>query len=233
METYPMTDFMPWINEAAKEYYSRIQHASVRSEEFRVLAGFMNNTKQELRSNQTQISVVELSHEPYAPINIHEVQGVDRLGEYLDDTREFEDIPLSRLFLVENIDPLTILLLGGSFDIELGFFSQFVLSKPMHRIQDLNDHIPTLPSLQSKSNCLLFRSIAVREFHTTIPLTQHSKVVYPAKQSTRTERSAFIVGQTKRRGPDRPGNFEPALFARHHTIVWFKSAPNTPAWTGK
>jgi hypothetical protein len=63
------------------------------------------------------------------------------------------------IFLVENICPATIALLGGFFDINPQFFADHVKNGDWFKDQDLMDHIPALPSSQKWHDFLQVRFI--------------------------------------------------------------------------
>jgi hypothetical protein len=154
-----------------------------------------------------------------------------------------------RLFLIENVCPETIALLGGHFDIDPQFFADHIDNTSWYRIVDVADHIPALPSSKKIHDFLQLRHIETRVFAdspTFKSLFDGSSQATDVKvaASSSYERTTLTPDITTTRLPRKAGriiprsrkgaHFEPLLCTRQVVTVWFqKKRPGNERWTGR
>jgi hypothetical protein len=157
-----------------------------------------------------------------------------------------------RLFIVENICPRSVALLGGCFDIDPQFFADHLSNGPWYRIEGVMDHTPALPSSQKLHDFLQLRyidTLAVErrsseepDIFTTNPNTGNgsstssrlssdtTSFVYPDNTSTRIHRKAGKLMPRTRNGRD----FKFLLCTRQVVSIWFdKNREGRGGWTGR
>ena len=70
------------------------------------------------------------------------------------------------LFIVENVCPCTIALLGGKFDIDPQFFADHLENFYWYKVdENISDRLPALPSSQRQEQFIHFRFVVARKLH--------------------------------------------------------------------
>jgi hypothetical protein len=187
-------------------------------------------------------------------VNFAEFDGTDKLTEVL--STEPDPLTRCRLFIVENVCPGTIALLGGHFDIDTQFFADYLTNVSWYRIENVLERIPALPSNQKTHDFqqirhLDFRTIdrisrnasespsdiakvisTGRFYRVSDPLSDgksYKSFTYPDSTTTRIQRKAGKLLPRSRKGKE----FKPILCTRQVTLIWFqKRKPGDEGWTG-
>ncbi len=156
-----------------------------------------------------------------------------------------------RLFIVENVCPETIALLGGQLDINPQFFAAHVNNAPWYRSESGIDHTPILPSILKSVDFLQVKyivpivvsamegydmeiigrgfrrpSLLAADLDVNDPLVQH-----PDEKSTRIPRKAGVVMHRPMAGLHHMH----VLFTRQVLSMWIQRLKIEPAnggWIG-
>ncbi len=166
-----------------------------------------------------------------ARLEINDLDGSPALAQYLGSPRSNQ---CCQLFLVENLCPETIALLGGHFDIDPQFFAEHVDNTSWYRITDVADHIPALPSTKKMHDFLQLRHIEARVFSDS-PTFQSlfdgsGTTITPDRTTTRLPRKAGRIIPRSRKGL----HFDPLICTRRVVTVWFqKRKSENEGWTGR
>lgn len=126
-------------------YLTTIQQLAQSQPSLRPLYEFLNDTSPE---SPTRISIVTIGQGPPGDIfSTKYIEGYEELAKELQEnhTSTSEN---SSLFIVENICPDAIILLGERFNIDPQAFADHVNNTSWYRIDDVADRIPALPSSQ-------------------------------------------------------------------------------------
>jgi hypothetical protein len=139
------------IKQCLTEYRKTIRDLAQNSPFFAALHDFVNVKQHQC---QTPADVTLLTIRPKAQDgNSSSSVEFKNLGGTLELAKELEPLRPSdgccRLFLVENICPDSIALLGGLLKITPGFFASHMSYTNWHRIDEISDRLPVLPSTRS------------------------------------------------------------------------------------
>src|ERR1700722_16490647 len=85
-------------------------------------------------------------------IEFTDFEDIDELADSLGSLSK--DDSCCRLFVVENVCPRAIALLGGRFDIDTQFFADHVNNLSWYRIDNVSKRIPALPSSEKGTRFL-------------------------------------------------------------------------------
>ena len=178
--------------------------------------------------------------------NIHfrDFHGTTKLAEELLHSQKQRGS--CNIFLVENVCPQTIALLGGYFDINPQFFADHVKNGDWFKDHDLMDQIPALPSSQKWHDFLQVRFIQ------TLTVSKHSSSTFDSKSmsgnNVDTEqdpsRDYLVPDESVTRLPRKAGklmprarddlNLELLLCTKQNITTWFgKRGAKDEGWNGK
>jgi len=204
------------------DYLRRIQHAAEHYEEFEDLERFVRQANPQLpHQEEAQMSIFEfpLRDSSSSANEVPPIQGAAALREYLDVATPSNSLHWSRLILVENIDPQTVLLLGGLYDIKPCFFADHLRSSGWYRSRKPSDNMPTLPSYQVETNFLMFRFVATRDCQPKVQIGQSPHHLVDHLEPLR--KNASILNQHVRLDAHRgPLEFSPVLYRRQSIAVY-------------
>jgi len=181
-------------------------------------------------------------------IEFTEFEDIDELAKLLRFIPK--DDSCCRLFVVENVCPRAIALLGGRFDIDTQFFADHVNNLSWYRIDNVSKRIPALRSSEKVHDFLQlryldFRPIDKNESQNTVDPSNRIKIgisrtwtdmlsnpnsfTYPDDTTTRIMRKAAKLVPTKREGK----TFNTLLCTRNVITAWFqKKTLGTGGWAG-
>ena len=159
------------------------------------------------------------------------ILGAAALREYLDTATPSNLLHSSRLILVENIDPQTVLLLGGLYDIMPRFFADHLRSSAWYRNLKSSENMPTLPSYQMETNFLLFRFVTTRDRQSKVQIGQYPHHLVDHLEPWR--KNASILNQHVRFDAHRgPVEFSPVLYGKQSVAVYLTRQNENSGWTG-
>ena len=241
------------------DFRSLVYRLAKTSTTYRGLDEFLNSY--DARSGSPpRFTIVTIAPEntPFPLIAFEDLDGTEQLATLLNKSSEPSE-GYCRLFLVENICPRTMILLGEHFNIDPRFFADHLSNPPWYRIEDVSDRIPALPSCQKFHDFLQLRFIEVRTVENcqlaspedgghelANPYNENlstssglhfradqgsdaKSFMMPDERTTNIPRKAGKLNPRARKGK----TFEPLLCTRQAVTVWFeerKSGANS--WTG-
>jgi hypothetical protein len=93
-------------------------------------------------------------------------------ADHSNDLIDFEDLAANlgdddnnrKLFLLENITPKVVALFGGHWHVPPDFFLAHLENSNWYEMQNVQENLPALRSVQSERNYLRFQFIGPREF---------------------------------------------------------------------
>jgi len=167
---------------------------------------------------------------------LREFEGAAQLSLELGTLEASEDT--SRLFLVENICPQTVSLLGERFNIDPQFFADHFNTESWYRIGE-DYQLPALPSSQKSQDFLTLRfietqtilkSLSEQENDVAIIPDDAVSFILPDKTTARVQRKAGRLTPRSRAGQ----SFHPLLLARQAITIWFQEhGSGGQGWTGQ
>jgi hypothetical protein len=146
--------------EPHNSYLTSMQQIAPSEPSLRPLYEFLNDTSSQ---SPAQFSIVTISHGPSGDLfSTKHIEGCEELAKELQENHTSTS-KNSCLFIVENICPDAIILLGERFNIDPQAFADHVNNTSWYRIDDVADRIPALPSSQKLDSFLQLRYIETRK----------------------------------------------------------------------
>ena len=232
------------IFQASRDYRALIHRLNKASPGYEGLDEFVNIRKDTCQSDPKftilTINPAEQQDLDKSSLSVRPFEGTSKLSEHLLHLQD-QDGSCS-IFLVENVCPETIALLGGFFDINPQFFADHVKNGDWFKDSDLMDQLPALPSSQKWHDFLQVRfvqsltvskkpaSIYVPE--TGADLAQDPSLDYlvPDESITRLPRKAGKLTPLAR----TDDNLEFLLCTKQSITVWCgKRSPQHKGWNGR
>jgi hypothetical protein len=237
-----------------RSYTSFLQDLAKVSSTYKSFTNFFKKTEDVYQSPAkfTLITINTSSNESQG-CDVRHFEGPTELEEELEATTYSEES--CRLFLVENVCPQTVSLLGEHFNIDPQFFADHFNVESWYRIGE-SDRLPALPSSQKLQDFLQLRFIETQAIlkkpppsygigngltmNVSRPVEKGSDVVIvpddavsfilPDKTTARVLRKAGRLTPRARFGH----YFHPLLLARQAITVWFqKENAGGQGWTGQ
>jgi len=231
-------------------YSNRVNRLAQTTPVYNALADFLNENKYILQS-PAKFTVATITTNE-TPIMIDVFEGTERLAEVLSIPREAKSC---KLFLIENICPEMVSLLGERYNIDPQFFAEHLNNDPWYRIENIADRIPALPSSRRQNDFLQLRYVETETISkqsysypgpgpkvqagqaATGSIDEESELwsdaksfMMPDKMTTRIPRKAGKLIPRARK--DR--TFETILCTRQVTSVWFqKVKTGDDGWIGR
>lgn len=146
--------------ESHNSYLTTIQQLAQSQPSLRPLYEFLNDTSSQ---SPTKFSIVTIGQGPPGDLfPTKHIEGCEELAKELQEnhTSTSEN---SCLFIVENICPDAIILLGERFNIDPQAFADHINNTSWYRINDVADRIPAIPSSQKIDTFLQLRYIETRK----------------------------------------------------------------------
>lgn len=243
---------MPSLLQSSQEYRALIQRLNNASPGYQGLHHYVN-IKPDTVGIDTEFTlltiILEESPTPEKPcVTSREFQGIAKLADEIASSQTREGS--CNIFLVENVCPQTIALLGGYFDINPQFFADHVKNGDWFKDHSLMDQIPALPSSQKWHDFLQVRFIQT----ITVSSNSSSNVkrlngsegvgvdtasqdplqdyLVPDESITRLPRKAGKL--IPRARDDEFASLELLLCTKQCITVWFgKKATGDQGWNGK
>jgi len=224
--------------EPHSSYLTTIQQLAQSQPSLRALYGFLNDTSSQ---SLTQISLVTIGQGPHGDMfPTKHIEGYQELAKELQENHTFTSKNCC-LFIVENICPAAIILLGERFNIDPQAFADHVNNTSWYRIDDVTDRIPALPSSQKLDTFLQLRYIEMRKLlNVQCPIAAAKADTSGAKYDGcvldgdlfSDSRSFMCPAETTTRVPRKAGKFiprarqnqksPPLLCVRQVITAWFK-----------
>jgi hypothetical protein len=157
---------MPVLHESeTQSYISFLQSLAKSSSNYKSFTSFKQ--KENLLRSPAKFSLVTLksSSDQAQGFNTRDFGGVTQLADELKASADSEE--LCRLFLVENVCPQTVSLLGERFHIDPQFFADHFNVESWYRIGA--DRLPPLPSSQKLQDFLQLRFIETQKILNSQP----------------------------------------------------------------
>jgi hypothetical protein len=156
-----------------------------------------------------------------------------------------------KLFLVQNISPKAIRILGGQLKIDPQFFSDYIdampsifdvtkyperkrediIPIPWYNIEKVEPNIPMLASLKSENNYIQLRFVGAREYQGGHKHEGLKERITPDLNKMNIERTAGLHVPISRNGT----SFDHVALIRHYVSVWFNAMTPVkqgyPRWT--
>lgn len=160
-----------------------------------------------------------------------------KADELEEELKRTDKLPENcRLFIIENLSPRLMCVLGGYFDIDTKFFADHVNPPSWRRLEDVNCKISALPSAQGKHDFLHmnhFQPRTIRELDVCAsnPESEKTKTrnLFCGIDPSRVRRGASVLKPRSRRGQ----NFNVVLIVRQAATVYFKcESPGNSVWVG-
>jgi len=246
------------LYQSSRDYRALVRRLNNVSPGYHLLHEFVN-IKLDTVQTPTRFTLLTINSESTdeekdVEVTPREFEGTKTLTNELVNSQSQKES--CNIFLVENICPATIALIGGFFDINPQFFADHVKNGDWFKDQDLMDHIPALPSSQKWHDFLQVRFIQTLAVAKPSPSTlelnrtpttfemnkgikgsggdtaQHPSQDYlePDETITRLPRKAGKM--IPRARDDR--NLELLLCTKQSITVWFgKKKLDDVGWNGK
>jgi hypothetical protein len=240
------------LDQTSDAYRDIVRRLAEAIPTYKTLDHFVNVTKHTCQ-NPPKVTIVSIN--PESPnsnkptsMETKDFIGPTELAQYLASPGSNQSC---RLFLIENLCPDTIAILGGHFDMDPQFFADHIDNTSWYRIMEVADHIPALPSRKKTHDFLQLRHIETRIFTDSpkfkslfnspsqtadieaarVPNSGYeSTTVLPDITTTRIPRKAGRIIPKSRKNV----NFEPLLCTRQVVTVWFQNkSPGNEWWTGR
>lgn len=244
------------LQKISSQYHALVHCLGRSSLSYKDLEKFINNNEH-MAQPCTKITTVKIYPDVSASPSLHfqDFEGPGQLSHELQSIKQSDGI--CRLFIVENICPETVVLLGEHFSIDPQFFVDHIKSEPWYRIVNVAKRIPPLPSSQKLHDFLHLRWIETRtlsEFQPAFRTTHIEDVaeemilrtgggdelevesdarsfMWPDKMTTRIPRKAGKLNPRTRTAGEV---FQSLLCTRQAATVWFnKTEIGVEGWTGK
>jgi hypothetical protein len=153
-----------------------------------------------------------------AQANFKSFQGIDELNEEL--CRNDAPADRCRLFVIENLSPKIMCLLGGRFDIDTQFFADHFNLPSWRRLDDIACKVSALTSAQKEHDFLHIKYSqprTIREIKRVSSPTEPEKSISRVDTS-RIRRAAGVLNPRSRKGQ----RFNMVLFIQQAATVYFK-----------
>ncbi|MCJ1245573.1 hypothetical protein MMC30_002777 [Trapelia coarctata] len=222
-------------------YRKFVAETASKITKFTPLNAFLLSTPQRTPAIEACISVITFSEQalPSEP----------RVIKESDLKKELELQTDYQLFVIANITPDVVALLGGSWGVDPQFFidyldtviptrpdskhlqSRYSTTSPLpwYRLDDIEAHLPTLRSVQSKMNHISFRFIGSRQYQpedSNAPLMDLPDRIEPDLSVSSVERIAGGYNPIPRDGK----RFHPVAMTRQCASAWFDGKGSQPRW---
>jgi hypothetical protein len=226
------------LEQSAQDYCDLITQLAPSWPGHEALHDFVN-LKQHPSTCPAKITVATInssdrSTEVSPTIEFKEFEDIDNLAQSLASIPK--DDSCCRLYIVENVCPRVIVLLGGHFDIDTQFFADHVNNLSWYRIDDVSKRIPALPSSEKVHDFLQLRYLDFRPIESknnrlktgisrTLtnrlpdPASDAKSFTHPDNTTTRIVRKAAKLVPTKREGKA----FNTLLCTRNVITAWFQN----------
>jgi hypothetical protein len=238
------------IWDSARLYRALIQRLNEASPGYQGLHDFVNvkedNCQVATRFTILTINKDEQPESDKPSIRPRDFQGATKLAEQLKDLQNQSGS--CNIFLVENVCPDTIALLGGFFDINPQFFADHVKNGDWFKDSALMDQLPALPSSQKWHDFLQVRfvqTIAVSK-RSASDIDSGSKYVDEASVDVAQDPSLdyLVPDENITRLPRKAGKLTPLardeqdldllLCTKQNITVWFgNKGSQDQGWNGK
>lgn len=240
------------LEQSAQDYCRLISHLAPSWPGHEALHDFVNVTKHSSVC-PAKITVVTINSSSVRmdvspTIEFTDIEDINDLANSLGSIPK--DDSCSRLYVVENVCPRAIALLGGCFNIDTQFFADHVNNLSWYRIDNVSKRIPALPSSEKLHDFLQLRYLDFRPIDknkSPNPIGSSSRIktgisrtwtdidptsdaiTYPDNTTTRIVRKAAKLIPTKREGK----SFNTLLCTRNVITAWFqKKTLGIGGWTG-
>jgi hypothetical protein len=238
------------LYQSARDYRALISHLNKASPGYQGLDDFVN-IKKDTCQVATRFTILtihgdEKQKSGESSIGFRNFQGTAKLAEQLNQLRNQSSS--CNIFLVENVCPETVSLLGGFFDINPQFFADHVKNGDWFKDSALMDQLPALPSSQKWHDFLQIR------FVQTLTVSKKSMSVFDSDAKAMSEASVdvsqdpsldyLVPDESITRLPRKAGKLTPLsrddqkldllLCTKQNITVWFgKRGPQDGGWNGK
>jgi hypothetical protein len=176
------------LYQSSRDYRALIQRLNKASPGYQGLHDFVNVKPDRCRVSPRFTIVTISPDEPRdsggSNLNFRHFQSTTKLGEELTNLQS--QYRSCNIFLVENVCPETIALLGGFFDINPQFFADHVKNGDWFKDYNLMDQLPALPSSQKWHDFLQVRFIQ------TLTVSKKSESTLDSDSKCRGEASADV-----------------------------------------
>jgi hypothetical protein len=241
------------LEQSARDYCRLISQLAPSWSGHEALHDFVN-VKQHPSTCPAKITVATInssgrSTDVSPTIEFKDFEDIDDFAQSLASTPK--DDSCCRLYVVENVCPRAIALLGGRFDIDTQFFADHVNNLSWYRIDNVSKRIPALPSSEKVHDFLQLRYLDFRpiESQNTFALSNRIKpgisrtltdklsdpasdaksFTHPDNTTTRIVRKAAKLVPAKREGKA----FNTLLCTRNVITAWFqKRSLARGGWAG-
>jgi hypothetical protein len=238
------------LYQSARNYRSLIHRLNKASPGYQGLDDFVNAKRDTCqvapRFTILTITADESEKSGEASISRRDFQSTNKLTEQL--THSQDQHGKCNIFLVENVCPETVALLGGFFDINPQFFADHVKNGDWFKDSDLMDQLPAIPSSQKWHDFLQVR------FVQTLTVSKKSASGFDSASKCMTEANAdvaqdpsldyLVPDESITRLPRKAGKLTPLaqadenldflLCTKQNITVWFgERGPQEEGWNGK
>jgi hypothetical protein len=238
------------LYQSARNYRSLIHRLNKASPGYHGLDDFVNVKRDTCQATPSftilTISTDDPDKSNEASISRRDFQSTNKLTEQL--THSQDQHGTCNIFLVENVCPETIALLGGFFDINPQFFADHVKNGDWFKDSDLMDQLPAIPSSQKWHDFLQVR------FVQTLTVSTRSASAFDTASKCATEASAdvaqdpsldyLVPDESTTRLPRKAGKLTPLaqsqegmdflLCTKQNITVWFgERGLQEEGWNGK
>lgn len=244
------------LEQSARDYCRLISHLAPSWPGHEALHDFVNVKKHSslcpAKLTVATINSSSMKTDVSPTIEFIDFEDIDDLADSLGSISK--DDSCCRLYVVENVCPRAIALLGGRFDIDTQFFADHVNNLSWYRIDNVSKRIPALPSSEKVLDFLQLRYVDFRPIRKTEsqnasnppnriktgisrtwtdmlsdPTSDARSLTYPDNTTTRIVRKAAKLVPTKREGK----TFNTLLCTRNVITAWFqKKTLGTGGWIG-
>lgn len=137
----------------------------------------------------------------------------------------------TQLYLIQNLDPGAVELLGDVLKVDQQVFADHLDDSPWYRTGDIDSHFPILPSGQMNASHLRLQVVAAIEMR---PQDENSDIEVTDRDSIYSDPSKInverIAGSLNPLPQERMKRFS-AILTRSHATAWFDSKPNKKSCT--
>lgn len=227
------------LHQLSRDYRALIQRLNTASPGYQGLHDFVN-IKQDTCQVVPKFTIITIKAEDHTNasgscVEFRDFQGTEKLEEALLhlQARTAE----CNLFLVENVCPETIALLGGYFDINPQFFADHVKNGDWFKDYNLMDQLPALPSSQKWHDFLQVRFIQTL----TVSKYPYSSFDSGSKSTSQTSvdvkqdptRDYLDPDETITRLPRKAGKLKPLAHESQDLDLLLCTKQNITTWMGK
>lgn len=225
-----------------EKYRQFVNEIAFKFPRFKPLNAFLRSIKQPSPGNVTHITAITFSpsHKPSKPRNIDASDLETELAKGIDH----------QLFVVENISSTVLAQLGGYCDVDPEFFFDHIDASipdeqgvpvtsqkvqniepiPWYRLRNIDDHLPTLRSIQPNLDHVHLRFIGSREYHSDQSHKLQQKLPDRILQHAGRSNVERIAGGYNPI-PRKSEMFDPVALTRHGATAWFNKRGTNGEWT--